>query len=231
MEELYTLFLGSFSYFLRVFSCLVLFPLEYGAKGFFQRTIISFSLAGFLSNQFGFVDSTVTSIAFDVLIGFVIGFTLIFPIWVVTMFGELSDNLRGVNIASFYDTNSHENINYISKILKFSILILLLQNNLFEKLLSIIIKSYNSVGSLDILAYASILFTTSIKTLSLSFELALPFAIVFLSIHLVIAFVSKMFPQVSFFGETFVLKLFAFVLLLIIFKDSISYLGVVNEAI
>ena len=223
-DSLEILFFGGVSYFVRIFCCLILLPLDFNQSGIVQRFLLSLVFSACFYQIIGPQETSLSTVLLDILIGFSCGFIIFFPIKIATMLGEMTDNLRGINIANFYDLNSHQNSNYLSLVFKIYILVLLFQLGLAERILLTLYSTYQktNVGYEDQLSfYSSSILEYCNKILISGFEFLLPFALAFLFVQLLFLIISKFFSNQSFIGEIFLSKLLVFGIILFYCKEKI----------
>lgn len=180
------------------FAALVFLPLSFSLENIFKR----FSLA-VLFALFSFQLKVEGHFLIYALYGFINGFLMFIPVLIITGFLELNENMRGLNIASFFDSSHQTHSGHIFLAGKLTIFVFLLHGDFFEQLIQ---NAYRTDFSVSVLTAFEQLTAASLSALSSVFLLSLLPASCFLAVEIVFLFFSKLLPQLSFYSEMLFVK-------------------------
>lgn len=202
------LFLTPFSFcFARALGIVAFLPIEVFSLGIGIKFVITFLLALCGMDRISNVeDLGILTYALEFMLGFSCVLPVLLLIHAADLWGDLYESLRGQSAGIIADPLFQGETSHVSLLFKNLMWVSLISIGVFESLINSYFRSY-SISALNVeLWQKSLLLITHVLTATL--EMAMPFAIIFLTIELVSILSAKLLPSVSIQTEIFTVKMF-----------------------
>ncbi len=187
--------------YIRVYGSLLLIPYNLNASGLIGRAILSLIFSQYFLNCNTTLPIASLGFFYNFIIGITISFSLLASFWSLLIYFEISENLRGMNYAIFFGADEFASSQQLAQGIKLILLIVFLEQNLLLEIFKQLDNSFSNFVSVENLAQQ--IADVSLASLSIGFHLLVPIVICFLIIQVFFMFVSKLYPQSSFFTEIF----------------------------
>lgn len=211
--------------FLRAIGLLILLPLGGAGVGHLMRASLALCLAIVFFEPLKGSAIGINDLVFEFFIGMLIGLPTALVVGAAAMWAELVDSGRGQSVSLLYDPLSGQTSNASTSLARYAVWASILVLGVLEQLIGAYAASLDSfvVGASvalpwDVLGeeYLKVL----MPILTQTFQLYLPFGIVFLFVDFGFGVIGKLVPQLNPFGETFLLKTLASIAIVVLISRS-----------
>ena len=201
--------------FFRSFGFFLILPFLEAGAGVFLKAILSLLTAFIfwptMTQVVDMSDITALTCIQEIIIGTILGTSILLPIIAAEIFGDIFDTGRGMTLGQIVDPFNGAQLSYTSFLTKWFFITLFFTSGGLMILLNLLRESFKIIpcGAVDggaIQSLATNLLKIIPYTMSAVFSLGLIAMFLYIAVELVFLFLSKVIPNLSFQSEAFFLK-------------------------